>query len=168
MSLPGPVLIYTDPRYRNGQLVAESQLLSEWLALRYPGVHSLGRLRLGPTAAVVSGVDLTPAQQAMLSVLNWYADAVILAPGEQLVVEAKVAAKPAAVGEVLFYMRLLSQTPELIGRLGVRFQPVVLFGEDDRAVGDFARSMGVRVEIHVPAWLPAYLMRVQFRGRGPR
>lgn len=165
MSSQPPTLIYTDPRYRNGHLVNESLLLDEWLRARYPTAHFAGRLRLGPTAAVVAGVDLNPAQQAMLSSLNWYADAIVLAPNENLIVEAKVVAKPAAIGEILFYQRLLMATPDLTQYLGVRFQPVVLFAEDDRSVADFARSLGIRVEIYTPPWIVDYISSVQFRGR---
>jgi len=142
--------------------------MDEWLSRRYPGVRSLGRLRLGPTSATVNGVSLTPAEQAMLSVLNWYADAIVLSPFEQLIVECKVVAKPSAVGEVLFYRQLLYATPAIQALLPLTVQPVVLFGEDDPVVGSFARSLGVRVEIYTPQWLPDYLARVQFRGRGTR
>jgi hypothetical protein len=166
-SAPG-TLIYTDPRYRNGVLVNESALLDEWLSLRYPHVKSLGRLRLGPTRASVQNVTLTAEQVAMLSVLNWYADAIVLSPSEQLIIEAKVEAKPRAVGEVLFYQRLLQHTPELKALGQIVLQPVVLFAEDDESVADFARSLGVRVEIYTPPWIVTYLTRVQFRGRGAR
>jgi hypothetical protein len=160
-------LIYTDPRYRNGTLVNESALLAEWLSIKYPGVGSLGRLRLGPTSAYVIGRDIPPNLAAMLSVENWYADAIVLAPGEQLVIEAKVQAKPAAIAEVLFYQRLLSRTPELQAYLQMVFQPVVLFAEADDDVSDFARSLGVRVEVYTPPWIVDYLLRVQFRPRSP-
>lgn len=164
---PG-TLIYTDPRYRAGVLVRESALLDEWLSLRYPGVRSSGRLRLGPTTVTVVGRELTPEQVRMLSVENWYADAIVLAPGEQLVVEAKVQAKPAAIGEVLFYQRLLARTPELQGFGAVRFQPLVLFAESDADVTDFAHGLGVRVEIYSPPWIADYIARIQFRGRTAR
>lgn len=154
MSSPPGVLIYTDPRYRAGVLVNESALMDEWISRRYPGVKSVGRIRLGPTSAAVQGVTLTPAQSAMLSVLNWYPDALILAPGEQLIVEAKVIAKPSAIGECLFYARLLYATPELQAFMPLNVQPCVLFAEDDPAVRDFAQSLGVRVEIYTPAPSP--------------
>jgi hypothetical protein len=168
MSSPPSTIIFTDPRYRNGVLVNESALLDEWLSVRYPGVKSMGRLRLGPTSASVQGVTLTAEQSAMLSVLNWYADGIVLAPAEQLIIEAKVVAKPSAIGEVLFYRRLLAQTPELKQVAHLTFQPVVLFAEDDESVSDFARSFGVRVEIYTPPWIADYLSRVQFRGRQSR
>ncbi len=164
---PGTI-IYMDPRYRGGVLVNESALMDEWLSLRYPGVKPLGRLRLGPTSASVLNVQLTPEQQAMLSVLNWYADAIVLSPAEQLVVECKVVAKPSAIGEVLFYQRLLYRTPALREVLQVVFQPVVLFAEEDRDVSDFARSLGVRVEIYTPPWIVNYIATRQFRGRSAR
>jgi hypothetical protein len=168
MSVDSPIMIFTDPRYRGGVLVNESALLDEWLAVRYPNVRSLGRVRLGPTRAAVQGVELTPDLQAMLSVLNWYADGIVLAQNENLIIEAKVQAKPSAIGEVLFYQRLIAHTPQLQQIGNLTFQPVVLFAENDESVTDFARSLGVRVEIFTPPWIVDYLSRVQFRGRGTR
>jgi hypothetical protein len=168
MAATPQTLIYFDPRFRAGQLVAESKLTQEWLASRYPGAQIVGRIRLGPTSRSVPGRDLTPAMQAMLSVENWYPDALILDPGELLIVEAKVNPKPAAIGEVLFYQRLIYRTPELQPYMPRAFQPVVLFAEDDRDVSDFARSLGVRVEIYAPEWIGGYILTRQYRGRASR
>ena len=166
-SSPG-VLIYTDLRKKNGVLLKESLLVEEWLSRRYPNVATLGRIRLGPTRATVVGVELTPEHQAMLSVLNWYPDALILAPGEALIVEAKLEAKPRAIGEVLFYRHLLYATPELQQFMPLNVTPAVLFAQDDPAIRAFAHSLGVQVEIYTPQWFPGYLETVQFRGRGTR
>jgi hypothetical protein len=161
-------LIYFDPRFRAGGLVAESRLTQEWLKNRYPNASILGRIRLGPTRRTAPGGNLTPALEAMLSVENWFPDALVLDSRELLIVEAKINPKPSAIGEVLFYARLIYRTPELSQYLQYRFQPVVLFGESDDDINDFARSLGVRVEIYVPTWLGGYLLERQYRGRGSR
>lgn len=158
-------LIYSDPRMRGGELTAESRLLKEWLDRRYPDATLAGRIRLGPTRRSAPGGNLTPEMEAMLSVENWYPDALILSPNELLIVEAKVNPKPAAIGEVLFYQRLLARTPDLSAYLQYHFQPVVLFGEDDPDVNAFARSLGVRVEVWIPPWLSGYLLRRAYRGK---
>lgn len=124
------------------------------------------QVRLGPTSATLSGVQVSPALERALRVENWYADGLILTPSEILCVEAKVKANPSAVGQVLFYLRLMMATPEVQPFMAIPFVPVVLFGEDDAAVRNFALGLGCRVEIYTPPWIADYLTQVQFRVRG--
>lgn len=147
---------------------ASTMLLHEWVSLHYPNALVMYQLRLGPTNRSLVNVEVTPALERMLRVANWYADAVILDQGEGLMVEAKVEPNPSAIGQALFYLRLYWQTPELAGYAHLPFTPLVLFAENDPAVTDFARSLGVRVEIYTPPWIAQYLEQVQFRGRGSR
>ena len=150
------------------RIPASTMLLDEWVKLRYPKALVFYQLRLGPTSRTLLNVTVTPALDAMLRVANWYADVVILTESEGLIVEAKVEPRPEAVGQVLFYLRLYWSTPDLAQYSHLPFSPVVLFGESDQAVTDFARSLGVRVEIYTPVWIADYLNRQQFRGRGAR
>ena len=143
-----------------------TELLREWAGVRYPGAPLWEQVRLGPTSAKVSGVTILPALEAMLRVELWYADGIILLPNEVLCIEAKVKASPGAIGQVLFYLRLMLSTPEVQPYLAIPFVPVVLFAEDDATVNQFARQMGVRVELYTPPWIQEYLTRVQFRTRG--
>lgn len=143
-------------------------LLHEWVSMRYPRAMVFYQLRLGPTNRSLVNVEVTPALERMLRVANWYADAVILTESEGLMVEAKVEPNPSAIGQALFYLRLYWQTPELVSYSHLPFSCVALFAESDPAVTDFARSLGVRVEIYTPPWIAQYLERVQFRGRGSR
>lgn len=147
---------------------ASTMLLHEWVSLRYPQALVFYQLRLGPTNRSLVNVEVTPALERMLRIANWYADAVILDHGEGLMVEAKVEPNPSAIGQALFYLRLYWSTPELAPYAQTPFRPVVLFAENDPAVTDFARSLGVSVEIYTPPWIATYLEQVQFRGRGSR
>jgi hypothetical protein len=122
-------------------------------------------MRLGPTSAKLIGVKVHPSLEAALRVENWYADGVIALPHEVLCIEAKIKANPSAVGQALFYLRLMMSTPELQMYMQLPFVPVVLFAEDDQTVGNFARGMGVRVELYTPGWIADYLTQVQFRKR---
>lgn len=140
-------------------------LLREWAGLKYPGVLLQEQLRLGPTTASLAGVVVDPTLEAMLRVENWYADGLMIAPVEILLIEAKVKADPSAVGQVLFYQRQAIRTPALAGVLNKPIVPVVLFGESDEDVSQFARSLGCRVEIYTPGWIADYLTQVQFRRR---
>ncbi len=147
---------------------AETRLLHEWVAMRYPAAQVFYELRLGPTDRSLVGRVVTPELERMLRVANWYADALILTQVEGLMVEAKVEPKPRAVGEVLWYMELLLTTPDLAPYRHIPVSPVCLFAERDVRFEAWARRLGVRVEIFSPPWIEDYLNRIQFRGRGVR
>jgi hypothetical protein len=140
-------------------------LLRAWAAITYAGLPLHEQYRLGPTTAYLVGVQVTPGLEAALRVMNWYADGVIFAPDRTVIVEAKVKPNPAAVGQVLFYQRLAPSTPMLATRLNLPIDAVVLFGESDQAVTNFARGYGVEVAIYTPPWIAAYLQSVQLRVR---
>jgi len=140
-------------------------LLQEWVTQKYPAAQVFYELRLGPTTKTLLGVQVSPALEAMLRVANWYADCVVIAPAEILVIEAKVDPDPGAVGQVLFYRTLIYSTPSLQGYTTMPVQPVVLFAENDSGVTPFARGLGCRVEIYTPPWIATYLEQRQFRNR---
>jgi hypothetical protein len=151
------------PDGKRRRIPASTMLLHEWASLRYPGALVFYQLRLGPTNRTLVNVTVTPELERMLRVANWYADAVILTESEGLMVEAKVEPNPSAIGQALFYLRLYWQTPELAGYSHLPFSPVVLFAENDPTVADFARSLGVRVEIYTPPWIADYLNRICYQ-----
>lgn len=155
VSVPGPT----------GRRPWSTMLLREWAALKYPGVYLQEQVRLGPTSAVPVGQVLTPELEAMLRVVWWYADGILITPTEVLIVEAKMPPDTRAVGQVLFYQELAPTTPALTAYLSLPFTPVVLFAESDDRVNRFCRRLGVRVEIFTPSWIADYLVAVQFRRR---
>jgi len=140
-------------------------LLREWAAAAYPGLQLYEQYRLGPTHASLVGVTVTPGLEEALRVLNWYADGVIYAPNETLLIEAKMKPNPSAVGQALFYLRLLPSTPQHNSKPYAPIVPLVLFAESDPAVTIFARSLGVRVVTYTPRWVEDYLNQVQLRPR---
>lgn len=143
----------------------EKRLIEEWAPKKYPGADIRYNFRLGPTQRHLTNQIVTPQLEAMLRVANWYADAIIFLPHELLCIEAKVDPLPEAVGQVLFYSRLIYRTPGMSEVNPALIVPVVLFGEDDPEVSDFARQQGCRVEIYTPAWIADYLVQRQFRRR---
>lgn len=154
------------PNGKRARVQASTLLLKEWIGLRYPSALVYYQLRLGPTPRTVLNVPLTPAVERMLRGANRYADAVILTSSGGLIVEAKVEPTAEAVGQVLYYLRLYWQAPELSQYSGIPFQPVVLFAEGDETVTSFAHSLGCRVEIYSPPWIAAYLEGLLAQGRG--
>jgi len=163
MSAPtiSPVAVPT----RTGRRPWSTMLLREWAAAAYPGLPLYEQYRLGPTHASLVGVTVTPGLEEALRVMNWYADGVIYAPNETLLIEAKMKPNPSAVGQALFYLRLLPSTPQHNLKPYAPIVPVVLFAESDPTVTIFARSLGVRVVTYTPKWVEDYLNQVQLRPR---
>lgn len=155
VSVPGPT----------GRRPWSTILLREWAAAKYPAARLMEQVRLGPTMAKLMGVVVSPALEAALRVNNWYADGLIALEHEVLCIEAKMKPIPGAVGQVLFYLQQLRATPDLQNLMTLDLVPVVLFAEDDAAVGNFARRLGCRVEVYTPAWIGDWLTQVQFRNR---
>ena len=150
---------------RTGRRPWSTMLLREWAAMAYPGFQLYEQYRLGPTHASVVGVTVTPGMAEALRVMNWYADGVIYAPNETLLIEAKMKPNPSAVGQSLFYLRLLPSTPQHNSKPYAPIVPVVLFAESDPTVTMFAQSLGVRVVTYTPRWVEDYLNQVQLRPR---
>lgn len=149
----------------NAEKLGHTRLLKEWAATQPWDAEPIRELRLGPTTQSAPGVTLTPAVEAMLRVANWYADLVGPRAGQLWVVEAKLQPDPGAIGQVLFYSRLIMSTPALKPLWGLPIRPVVLFGCDDRDVRNFAQSLGVIVEVFTPSWYEAYCITRRFRRR---
>jgi hypothetical protein len=142
-----------------------TMLLREWAAKVYPGFQVYEQYRLGPTHASLVGVTVTPGLEEALRTMNWYADGVIYAPNETLLIESKMKPNPSAVGQALFYLRLLPSTPQHNSKPYAPIVPVVLFAESDPTVTVFAQSLGVRVVTYTPRWVEDYLNQVQLRSR---
>jgi len=138
---------------------AETTLLHEWIDLHGWNAAASYEPRLGPTIQENLSVPMSPALEANLRNRNWYPDAIVITPSELWVIEAKLEAKPGAVGEALFYSTLVGTTPDLQWALNRAVVPVVLFGRIDDTVARFARGYGVRVEFYTPPWIADYLNR---------
>jgi hypothetical protein len=110
-------------------------------------------------------VQQTPQIEAMLRVSNWFADMVGVTPAAIKVIEAKLDPDPGAVGQALFYSRLVMSTPALRAYVTRPIQPVVLFAADDPDVRRMANSLGVAVEVYTPAWYADYLIQRRYRRR---
>lgn len=143
-------------------------LLREWASRTFPAIALQEQFRLGPTTSHLVGVTVSPALEAALRVSNWFADGVLFAPTETLIIEAKVKPTPGAVSQVQFYADLLPRTPLMVNRLSLPIATQVLFAEDDPLVTSFAQRKGVRVAIYTPGWIADYLELVQFRFRAQR
>src|SRR5260370_38292676 len=121
-----------------------TELLSEWIALYHPQEPTWYELRLGPLRRFVMTANLTAAQERMLRVWNGYADAVVAAGAELLVIEAAMEADAGKISQVELYASLVPRMPALAGFLGLTVVPLVLFATDKPDVRALAEKHGVR------------------------
>lgn len=155
------------PAGKRRQKHGSTLLLHEWASMRYPTQEKFYELRLGPTRRELVGVTVSPALEAALRVANWYADLLVIDGDELVVIEAKVAPDPSAVGQVLWYSTLIRSTPSLATYATKAVTPVVLWAERDDSLNAWVRSMGVRVELYTPPWIGQYLAQRQFPPPSP-
>lgn len=158
--VPQPI---PDGTRRNTQ--ASTRLLHEWAQMQPWESPPSYELRLGPTTGSVSGVPLSPALEAMLRRRNHYADLVGLVPHELLVIEAKVVIDAAAIGQLEWYMSLISSTPALRNYLDRLIVPVLLVAVDDEQMRMWALGKGIRVVTYAPSWIENYLVQKYYRRR---
>lgn len=145
--------------------MASTRLLHEWALTQPWDAQPVYELRLGPTQQSVNGAPLTPAIEAMLRNANWYADLVGTQQGELWVVEAKVVANFAAIGQLEGYVSLVPSTPSLHQFLNKPVRPVLLVGVSDSVVAQLAQNKGIRLIVFSPDWINEYLTAKHFRRR---
>jgi hypothetical protein len=148
---------------RNG----ETRLLNEWLAKEHAGDVVYLRVRMGAAVPLQDSAGLSEAERAMVGVWRRWADAVVVTEGERIIVEAKVKASPAAVGQLHLYADLAPFTAELLayGEKPLVLQLVV--GLEDPAVTRLCERFGIRQVVYRPDWLPIYLVNFQRRETSP-
>lgn len=139
------------PKRRN--LLAETRLLGEYLAARYPGAVWHLKMRVGPIRQT-TGADLTdPGEVALARKFNRWADAVVITPVEVVIIEAKMWDPGNALGKVLEYLKLARQTPELVPYLDRPFVGEVVTGQHDPLAERVIREAGVRYVHYEPDWI---------------
>jgi hypothetical protein len=143
---------------------AESRLLSEWLAIRWPNNRVLVHVRVGRIPIELGPDGLTDAQYRMLGVWRRWADAVIPLPDRLLIVEAGCIPDPGDISQLQYYLRLAPDTPELAEFGGLPCHGHLLYGCRDPVVEQMGVAAGLTIETFSPAWLQSYLSTRSLRG----
>lgn len=144
---------------------ASTRLLHEWAVMQPWDQQPFYELRLGQTKQHTNGLALTPELEEMLRNSNWYADLVGPSQGVLLVIEAKIVASPAAIGQLEHYVQLVWSTPKLREFLNRPIVPVLLCAVDDSMIHQSAMNKGIRIEVFSPPWIQEYLKTKHFRRR---
>ena len=154
-----------NPKRRN--LLAESRLVAEYLAERYPGAQWFMNLRIGATG-LMPGVDLTdPGIEQMVRRRNRYADAIVVTPAELVVIEGTMWLADQKVGQLQAYLLIVRDTPALAPYLGRPVIGELVTGQHDDAAEILCQRAGLRYVHYEPKWIDDFYAAYPHRRRRP-
>jgi hypothetical protein len=136
---------------------AETRLLSEWLASRYPDRQVATHVRVGRLPDTPDLAGMSDAQLRFLGVSRRWVDAVIWLDREILLVEAGILADPGDVSKLELYLQLWPSTPEYAEFSGWPARGHLLYAVPDDALTGIAHRHGLTVEQFSPTWVSSYL-----------
>ncbi len=158
-------------RRKRRHLFAESRLLADYLAARYPGQLWFTQLRVGPTRQSALALATDQAEINLARRFNRWADAVVVTPSEVVVIEATMHRAGEKLGKVLEYLALAKRTPELMPYLDRPFRAEIVTGQHDALAQRVIEGQGVSYVHFPPSWIedfyriyPARRMRSAFTG----
>lgn len=135
----------------------ETRLLMDYLAATYPGVPWMTNIRVGPLDPHVPRIGLSDAARKLMGNFRRYADAVVPLHDSLIVIETTITKAVQKIGQLIEYVDLVPQTPELAAYAG---WPVI--GELVSAIPDpraqaLCGKMGLRFVVFEPEWLDQFL-----------
>ncbi len=152
-----------NPKRRN--MLAETRLLSEYLAATYKGAQWFINLRMGPIPQM-PGLDLTDEGQAnYIRRFNRWADAVVVTPAQVIVIEAKMWDPSTALGKLGEYILLARATPELLPFMDRPLVGEIVTAQHDPLGALVIRRAGYRYVHYEPAWIDDYYAAYPVRKR---
>lgn len=149
-------------------MMGETRLVSDWIALTYPGRHWQLQFRVGhdPDFGGLGIVGEEERRQARN--FNRRVDAVIEPPPELVVIEAKMWDATSAIGRLKEYLLLLPATPDVKEWGPVKVVPVLLTGQDDPVARVLCAREGIEYVFWEPPWIGEwYAAYVDRRRKAP-
>jgi len=146
-------------------MLAETRLVSEWIAATYPGREWHLQFRVG---ANPQSVGLAPGDEEevrLLRNLNRRVDAVIAPPPDVVIVEAKMWDPTTAIGRLLEYRLLLPATPDVQKWGGAPVTAVLLTAQHDHIAEVLCRDQGIRYVWWEPEWIADFYAKYPERRR---
>jgi hypothetical protein len=137
--------------------MGEDQMVVEYVMREYAGMEARFRLRLGAYTSELDGRTLSLAESRALNRVERYADAIVVRPGELVIVEGKIRAEPGALGQLDLYELLVPLTAELKPFLNRPVVKELVCSIEDPLITAMARQREIRVKVYKPAWLPDYI-----------
>jgi hypothetical protein len=140
-----------NPKRRN--LFAESRLVSEWVALTYPGRAWRLQFRVGHTPEVAGINPYDEGEVGLARNWNRRVDALIEPPPDIVLIEAKMWDATTGIGRIQEYELLLPATPEVAEWGPVPVVPVLLTAQHDTIAEVLCRRHGIRYVWWEPPWI---------------
>jgi len=145
----------------------ETRLISEWLANEFPTIPHILNVRLGAIRPAIEVEDLTPEELAMLGVKRRRADAIILFPAKNVLVECKIVPDIDVIARLELMRELVRLTPELGNRRKLPVECWILTAVDSPLFEAYAHAKDIRVFIYSPPWARRYIAELAGRKRRP-
>lgn len=118
----------------------EAMFINAYVAESYPAATALGKTRLGKR----------PYGQEIYSVTLGYPDKILLLPGEVIIIEGKIKASTAAIGQLEFYGSQFLETPGFEVYRDFKIRLILLTAVEDPAVRSYAESKGIEYIVFKP------------------
>ena len=137
-------------------LWGETQLLMDYLRAKYPPPGVFTNIRVGPLDPHIPRDGLTDAQKRLMGSFRRYADAVVVRAEEIVVVETTMFRAVTKIGQLLEYLKLTPQTPEL-----AQYFPRPIRGElvspiPDPRAEELCNDVGLRFVLFEVGWLDKF------------
>ena len=135
----------------------EMRLVSEYLVKHYGMFTCRTRVRLGsvPVELVKPGMD--PVELRMAGQWRRWADAVVIKPGQVVIIEAAIKPDPGDVTKLQLYARLFKHTPEFDPFATLPVALELVYALEDPVTLQLAREANIKVVYFKPAWVDEYL-----------
>jgi len=144
---------------------AETRLIAEYLAARWPGRRTMQRVRVGRLHPDLVVPGISEEEQQSLGVWRRWVDAVIFDPPRILLVEGAIKPDPGDVSQLELYMHLWPTTPEFVEFQDWPVQGLLVYAIDDPIIRRLAGARGFLLEIFSPPWIADYLLKQLPRNR---
>ena len=152
-------------RQRRRNLLAESRLTSEWVALNYPGRSWHFQMRVGHNPGAAGYVIQDEGELKLAQNLNRRVDAVIEPPPELVMIEAKMWDATAAIGRIMEYRLLLPATQQVQEWGPAPVAMILLTAQDDPIARILCAQHGIQYVFWEPVWIDEFYAAYPARRR---
>ena len=160
-----PLIERHKPKRRN--MFAETRMLGEYLPMAYPGATWFLKLRVGRPRREKGAEPIDEGEINLARNFNRWADAVVVTPGEIVVIEAKMWDPSNAIGKLKEYMILARSTPELEIYASRPLVGEVVTAQHDPLAERIIRESGLRYVHYEPPWMDEFYAIYPDRRRTP-
>jgi hypothetical protein len=139
----------------------ELRLVSEYVKENFPSDTVIERCRLGPAPnELIKRYGSAKADKMYRPSMKW-ADAVVITPTEIILIEGKLRASSAAIGQLIVYRDLIYKTLrfEQYKHLPIRMQLVTPWV--DPTIQSSLDDLGIEQVLFYPDWIEGYIREQQ-------